>query len=73
MIYLRPLYSLNLANKNYVFSFCFTLAIPMCLTNTYKVQNISQNPKVYYIKYNIRATCFDYFESSSDPQVTDPR
>ena len=31
----------------------------MCFSNTYKVQNISQNTIIYYIKYISRATCFD--------------
>ena len=44
-----------------------TLVIPTCLSNTYIVQNISQNTTVYYIKYYFRATCFDSFESSSGP------
>ena len=35
--------------------------------NTYKQLNISQNTTVSYVKYYFRATCFDYFESSSGP------
>jgi len=45
-----------LSGRNY---FILTLVIPMCFSNTYKVQNISQNTKIYYTKYNSRATCFD--------------
>jgi hypothetical protein len=30
------------------------LVTPLCFSNTYKVQNISQNVTIYYIKYNLR-------------------
>jgi len=35
------------------------LVIPMFFSNTYKVKNVSQNTKVYYRKYNFRATYFE--------------
>ena len=44
---------------------------PTC--EAYKVQNISQNTEVYYIKYNLGRHVSALFKPSAGPQETDPK